>query len=100
MLNTMGRKGFSKALAPVRGATKGIPTFSTRGRIAFATTSPRCRPVIPFGFPPQRDPSPSTLASCPPVAGPTLRGQLLNAGEARVDQDALEAAPLHAQLGV
>ena len=36
----------------------------------------------------------------PPSGWTTLRGELLNAGEARVDQDALEAAPLHAQLGV
>ena len=36
----------------------------------------------------------------PPSGWTTLRGQLLNAGEARVDQDALEAAPLHVQVGV
>ena len=36
----------------------------------------------------------------PPSGWTTLRGELLNAGEARVDQDGLEAAPLHAQLGV
>jgi hypothetical protein len=36
----------------------------------------------------------------PPSGWGTLRGARLNAGEARMDQQALEAAPLHAQLGV